>query len=97
MQNELEENQARKLQELFAEVANNPEIKDNEPIEKEEFVEMDILNLPPRSEVHSSSKRKLKLNIKKPFARFVFVMIILIAIITMMYFAIGDQFNFRFS
>ncbi len=55
--------QADKLMELFQEVANH-QPDDKEPMEDEEmkrdeYVELDVLNLPPRREVHGNKKREI--------------------------------------
>lgn len=49
-----------------------------------EMREMDILNLPPRSEVHQNSKQKLSFKIKQPFARFIVFAVFIVAIVVLM-------------
>lgn len=148
MKKELEDSQAKKLQELFEEVTNHEvtedddakkdealqeaqqegamlelettneqvslleDVKENKQIEtdQEEIVkekhgangllqetidvsrninlvpeEMDVLNLPPRSEVHSQSKTRLSVSLKKPTARFILVLLFLIVIMAVLY------------
>ncbi len=50
MSNEVEKNQAEKLQQLFEEINNRPlqEKENTEMKVEEEFIEVDVLNLPPR-------------------------------------------------
>lgn len=93
MRNELEENQAKKLQQLFAEITNdqNQSGEQLKEVKTEDLIEIDVLNLPPRSEVHLSPRRKLSLSFKKPFVRLIFVLFILLAIICVIYFVVGEQ------
>lgn len=53
--------------------------------------EMDILNLPPRSAVHSQSKTRLSVSMKKPTARFILVLLFLIVIMAVLYFFYEDE------
>lgn len=90
MSKEQEDNQAEKLQQLFAEINNQPK----ESIKKEaesELIEVDVLNLPPRSAVHQKSKLSLQMNIQRPLWRFLLVVVLLIAVLTGVYFVFGDH------
>lgn len=91
MPNKLEDNQAKKLHQLFEEVVNEQPKHENIIEEKQDFIEVDVLNLPPRSEVHLAPKRKFTLNLKHPVMRFIFVLIILVLLISIVYFVFGDQ------
>lgn len=91
-----QENQAKKLQQLFHEV------EKNEPTEKKvkeepDLIEIDVLNLPPRKEVHQSPKQKLTINLDIPFVRFLFVFLILIVIIFAIYIVAGNQIMMLFT
>jgi|SRR5699024_3464343 len=55
------------------------------------YEEMDVLNLPPRSEVHSQSKTRLSLSLKKPTSRFIFVLLFLIVIMAVIYFFYEEE------
>lgn len=92
MDHEKEENQAGKLQQLFEEVNNQPK-KDpmNEELKKEDYIEVDVLNLPPRKEVHTNPKSRLQFTFNRPFIRITVVLILLIAILATMYFLMGEQ------
>src|SRR5690625_2005378 len=94
MPNETEKNQADKLQQLFQEV-NNQSIEETEGKEEqkqvEDYVEIDVLNLPPRNEVHTNPKSRFQLTWKRPFIRIFVVSILLIAILAAIYFFVGDQ------
>lgn len=94
-----ERHQADKLMELFREVANhNP----NELLEEshlsndieeksDDYVELDILNLPPRREVHRKNKNRYSFSLAKPFTRLFIVVIILFIILLLTYFDISEQ------
>lgn len=90
MSNEQEDNQAIKLQQLFAEVNNQAEEVTETTVDKE-LIEVDVLNLPPRSEVHQKSKLRLRMNVRRPVWRFLLVILILVGIITGVYFMFGEQ------
>lgn len=55
------------------------------------YEEIDVLNLPPRSEVHSQSKTRLSVSLKKPTARFILVLLFLIVIMAVIYFFYEDE------
>lgn len=72
--------QATNLQELFNEVQQG-EIRQSELNEKQQPLQkVDILNLPPRKEVHGNAKKRTNLKVSKPFIRLFFVIIILLII-----------------
>src|SRR5690625_5296180 len=98
-----DQNQAAKLQELFVEVTQNERVDDQDSNQTEiksedEFVdnesinyEIDILNLSPRSEVHLSKSKKIKLTLNRPLVRFLLVIILLIGITIGAYYVIGFE------
>ena len=92
MHEEQRENQAEKLQQLFREV-NNPETADHKYKEEStpEFVEVDVLQLPPRSEVHQTAKWSTHINLRSPWVRFSFIVIVLLVILLVVYFFIGEK------
>lgn len=53
---------------------------------------IDVLNLPPRTEVHKSNSKKIKIKIKSPTVRFVFVLLIISIIIFLAYYYLGEDF-----
>lgn len=77
--------QAAELRKLIGEVESNQKISNEEtnikvsPEEKEQ--EVDILNLPPRKEVHSGIKTPLKLKVSKSVVRLLFIVVIVLAIV----------------
>lgn len=59
---------------------------------------IDILDLPPRKEVHKSSSKKFKLKVKSPIVRFIFVLLLIGVIIFLAYYYLGDDiFIFKFN
>lgn len=99
-----ERNQADNLMKLFQEVANH---SPDDPIEEQDeldfteqvtenkeqsYVELDLLNLPPRSEVHQKSNSRYSFTLINPFTRLLFVIILVIGIIALLlYFDIIDE------
>lgn len=92
MRDEHKDNQAAKLEQLFLEVS-NPELDKKKLEEKEpdELVEVDVLQLPPRSEVHKTSKSSLHLSFHAPVWRFVLVIIFLVAVAWLLYGFYGEE------
>lgn len=76
------------LKALLAEVSQG-----ERSIEKYEDIQstIDILDLPPRTEVHKSNTRKLKVKIKSPIVRFIFVLLLISVIIFLAYYYLGDD------
>lgn len=75
--------QADELRKLLIEVQQNDDLPTEQKsttTEQANHREIDILNLPPRKEVHSGKKRT-KLKISKPFKRLLVVMILLILLL----------------
>ncbi|ASK63315.1 hypothetical protein CFK37_14700 [Virgibacillus phasianinus] len=70
---------------------NNGEPKKTEPTDRinknSEFTrDIDILNLPPRKEVHGNRKNHTRIKISKPFVRFSVVIILLILVFLVVYY-----------
>lgn len=97
MPNEQEDNQALKLQQLFEEVNNQQPEETKESTRETELIEIDVLNLPPRSEVHKKSKISWRLNFKRPFWRFLLVLLILIGVVIGVYIMFGEQIILYFT
>lgn len=89
--NQDENSQAAKLQQLFSEVTERERELENVILEDVAEVDrqIDILNLPPRSEVHTASRNKVKVTFNWPFIRLFIIMIILIVIVVSAYYTIG--------
>ena len=71
-----EEDQANELRSLLQDIEEGTE-NDKEPFADQMINEIDVLNLPPRKEVHTKNKR-VKLKMSKPFLRFLFTIIIVL-------------------
>lgn len=86
MSEEQKDDQAAKLQQLFLELNNQESKEKKEKITEEEMIEVDVLNLPPRSEVHQQTNLRLHMDVRRPVWRFVFVIFIIVVIGTIVYF-----------
>lgn len=75
--------QAEELKQLFGEVNQNQSnhLQNNQDLEPK----MDILNLPPRKEVHKDSGKGFNLSVSKPSLRFISVVLILIGLIIVLF------------
>lgn len=80
------------LQELISEVQQggegNPplEQRDRDPGDSEQRSKIDILDLPPRREVHSHKQGRTHVKFSRPLLRLLLVIIILLGIISGIYF-----------
>lgn len=91
MSDEQKVDQAEKLQQLFSEI-NDPKLEEKKASKQEtEFIEIDVLNLPPRSEIHKNTMIRYKINLRRPLWRFLFVLICLFVIIGVVYYMYGEQ------
>src|SRR5690625_1065823 len=84
-------NQVSNLEKILAEINENPQIKEQTQILPGNDMEIDVLNLPPRKIVHQSAKRRLIINLKHPFYRLSTVIILIIAIIFIVYYIVGEH------
>lgn len=101
-----ERHQADQLMKLFQEVANHqPEdYEEEEGIEEkvteersyDEYVELDLLNLPPRREVHGQRKVRYSLSFSSPFFRLFFIIILIVVIVFILYYVGVLQFPLAF-
>lgn len=88
-----EANQAEHLMQLFQEVANHsPDEASNGAKEVEKladapedpsYIELDMLNLPPRREVHGKRKNRYAFSLNNPFSRLLIVIIFVIILISL--------------
>lgn len=91
MHKEPNDHQAKKLQQLFAEVNNQAtDEEENKAIEEEDFVEVDVLQLPPRREVHQKSRWSPQIYWRSPLLRFSLVIVLLAGIILVAFLLYGD-------
>src|SRR5699024_2544982 len=81
MRDEHQDNQATKLEQLFLEVS-NPELSEENLAENEhdELIEVDVLQLAPRSEVHKYNQSNVHLSFHATIWRIVLVIIFIILI-----------------
>lgn len=93
---EKENNQAQKLQELFSEITNESETSAEQQEFKSDtriYDNIDILNLPPRKEIHQRPKSKIYIRFHSPIFRFLFFLFIIILILLAIYFVVIDPFQ----
>lgn len=88
--------QAEQLKKIFDELQqheNKSEALSNDHQHTKDYSmpKIDVLNLPPRKEVHGNNKERTHLSISKPFLRFLSVIILIVAIIFGAYFIWGDE------
>lgn len=89
--------QAEHLKQLFNDVQKNEETQeipsalDTLQITQDRDLKIDILNLPPRKDVHGKNAYRMRLKISRPFMRFLSVMITLVLIIIFIYFNWPDE------
>ncbi|SHF57544.1 hypothetical protein [Ornithinibacillus halophilus] len=81
-----QKDQAEQLRALLSEVEENNQNESllTEDDYKEESYptrEVDILNLPPRSEIHTQKNGRVNLKLSRPFMRMVFVSLILLFVL----------------
>jgi len=88
-QNKPEQNQTDELKQLFEEIEmgqSNPfnEYKNDEP-------QIDVLDLPPRKEVHNQEQRLVRIPLNKSLVRFIVVILIIAVILYLL--LTNDHFN----
>lgn len=87
--------QAEQLKQIFDELQQNA-VKSDELSNDEQYEEdytipkIDVLNLPPRKEVHSNHGRA-RLSISRPFLRFLFVILLIVLVIFGAYYIWGEE------
>lgn len=64
---------------------------ENKQAGKMESRQVDILNLPPRKEVHSSGNKRTHVKISRPFIRLLIVIIVIIGILAGLYYVWGEE------
>lgn len=85
------DDQVTDLRKLIDEVQQSESIQEKHESllaeESNQIRKIDILNLPPRKEIHSKQQKKLiRIKLSKPLLRLLMVMIILLAVIIGAYF-----------
>src|SRR5699024_9278110 len=92
MRDKHQDNQATKLEQLFLEVS-NPELSEENLAENEydELIEVDVLQLPTRSEVNKSNKSNVHLSFHAIMCHFVLLIIFIIAVAWLLYGFYGEE------
>jgi len=86
------EDQAEELRRLVYDVEHDKGEESEHISEPDmETREIDILNLPPRKEIHGKKQGRVKLKTSTSFKRFLFVIIILIIVLWSIYYLYGDE------
>lgn len=95
LEKEKSENQAIQLKKMFDEVqasGSNQTSETNDPVgNTDQFVKIDVLNLPPRKDVHTNHKRRTRVKIGQPFIRFFVVIILFIISVAGAYYLWGEE------
>ncbi|GAB3052689.1 hypothetical protein [Virgibacillus ainsalahensis] len=87
-----ENKESQKNTKEFLNLEQNDDINSENESDTKEFKEIDVLNLPPRKEIHSTKKKRTHFKINFPLVRFLVVIIILLCVITGVYFVWEDAF-----
>ncbi|WP_156289257.1 hypothetical protein [Oceanobacillus salinisoli] len=90
MNPKLEDDQANELRSIFNEIIEDKQEQIQQEKAEPEEKDVDILNLPPRREVHTSNSRT-HIKMDKPLIRFLIVIFLLTAIIIGAYYNWGDS------
>ncbi|GAA0599696.1 hypothetical protein GCM10009001_15020 [Virgibacillus siamensis] len=93
---EKHEDNGTELKRLFDEVQseasiNKPSETDETPYPPKTERQIDVLNLPPRTEVHSGKKDHARIKINHAMLRFIFVIIILVLVLGGSFFLWGEE------
>lgn len=81
-----------KFERLLEEVNRRENFNENYQGYYEEEQVIDVLNLPPRREVHKDNTGKMKLSLSRALFRLLMTAIVLAIIIGLAYFFLGDDF-----
>lgn len=77
-----EKDQAAELRKLISEVdTHNDKMAPNEGENKEEHQSIDILNLPPRKEVHNKKKSRIHIKMSRSILRLIVVLFLVAVVI----------------
>ncbi len=87
-------NQASSLEQLIAEVQQGEDSVDhseaNLRLGANKEIQIDVLSLPPRSEVHTAKKRT-HIRMSRPMKRFIFIVIVLLLLISGSIYYFGEE------
>ncbi len=76
------------LKTLLAEVS---QVEKNKELSRNTQPVIDVLDLPPRAEIHKSSSKKVNIKLSSPVIRFIFVILIIILIVFLAYYYLEDE------
>jgi hypothetical protein len=99
-ENRRKDEQERELQALLVELQENADgstvsVTDTEQEEKwnerkaDTENEINVLNLPPRKEVHGQKKKRAHIKLRKPFIRLAIVIVLVIIVVGILFFLNG--------
>lgn len=77
---------------LVNELAQTESINEENEENKEEYIELARLNLPPRSDVHQTSSYRLTIPSEHPLTRFLIACMFILSVCVVVYVVLGDQF-----
>ncbi|MBM7598334.1 Tfp pilus assembly protein PilN [Virgibacillus halotolerans] len=86
------------LQQLLSEVKKAEKEHKHTATEQHEFHDtdldrrIDVLDLPPRKEVHSKKNKRTQLKLSSPLTRFIFVIVVLLSVLILTYYLNSESF-----
>lgn len=87
--------QAEQLKQIFDELQQNApdseQLSNELDVDDRSIPKIDVLNLPPRKEIHRDNDVRTRLSISGPFVRFLSIIILIIIIVFGAYFLWGDE------
>ncbi len=81
-----------KFERLLEEVNRRESFNENYQSYYEEDQVIDVLNLPPRREVHKDNTSRMKLSLSKGLFRLIMTIVVLVLIIGLAYYFLGEDF-----
>ncbi|MEC5422435.1 hypothetical protein QGM71_02880 [Virgibacillus sp. C22-A2] len=89
------DDQAEELRKLLSEVQQGEKGRPSQQANLDDEVvyerEIDILELPPRKEVHGTKKKRTQIKLSRPLLRFLIVIILLLLVLTGVYYLWADE------
>lgn|SRR5699024_7772234 len=85
------ENQAEDLRKLVYDLESGKEENEQSAGTEPDEREIDILNLPPRKEVHGNKQNRVRLKMSTSFKRFLLVIFVLVVVLGGMYYFYGAE------
>lgn len=85
------ENQAEDLRKLVYDLESGKEENEQSEGTEPDEREIDILNLPPRKEVHGNKQNRVRLKMSTSFKRFLLVIFVLVVVLGGIYYFYGAE------